>query len=1395
MPAVPIPRKIQALIKIREQKGGGAGRVIQAGGGGCNMAGAQVVSTVRNLPKVYSPLYEFSNLMLPRDMKTMNAWNRQFFATNPIVRNAITLHATYPISKFSITCEDPKVKEFFEDMFDRMGFRGVLMGIALEFWKLGERLDADSLITMGDGSVKKITDIEVGDLVLTHTGSSKKVLAVIPKFTRAPDEEGNPVKVYKMKVVGSNEPLIITGNHPVYSELFEDVKCSVPSWADFGQKCWPNTSCSSTITKGGKTYPGCRKCKKWNMSFRKTSELSKNDQVAFAFNAEIRDISELTEDWCKLLGYFLSEGCFLYNTLKDGSKVICGIDIATTEKEINDEVANLIQKVSSHPAGRILLQNGIEHVRMYDSKLGRLIKIYCGEHASHKQLHNDLMLLPPAKHLALLGAFINGDGSVDISNGQIQISTSSRSLINQFIIILARMGIGAVLTNHTAKPNHIVKAEYNIKPNYRITIKSFNTGIFKEAILPRKAALLKPATKRANYGVVWNNLYVRSIQKLEDITTSYDKEVMYDLEVEDDHSYIANGVVVHNCFPYLELDEENGVWDYAFLHNPDFIRVKTNALARYPAIYLVPDDSLRRLVQGRSSADAMMRQQLPAETAFHIMKGEDIPLPNFNISHIKMMNSEYDVRGTSIITSCYKDLMLYDKLREMQFAQADGMINPLTLVKLGDPSGTWRPNDEDIRAFQQIMEESQYDPDFKIVTHGAVDIQRIGYSGATLDVSQMWDAINKNLYTGLLAPEAILNGEGPNYSCNSADTATLTNQGFKTLEELVQIDSSKSEGNLSLGLRDPTIKIATFNPETEELEYRNPTECHVYKFDSEENKQEMIHFHTQKIDILVTPNHKMWVDCRKTDTGWHNNWHFEQADQVKRLVRRFRSVVKWTGNEPDSIKLIGKTPINIEAYLKMAGYYLSEGWLESPEYSSGYQDRRVCFAQQQYRKPKIEGGCWNKAKSFQIMHEGLCLSPYKINLIKGNSKGEQYRGFGIYDAPLLKHMESNFGHYAHNKKIPQELKNLSCKYLRILLEAIMLGDSHTSTSNDHGRQGVNAVPQHQFFSVSQQLADDVYEMVFKLGYAPTMRREKRGQERGEQFKNQRDIWWVEWSESDIGKFPTLDTRSVKYPDGAISRVPYKGYVYCFSVPPHHLFITRRNGKITIQGNTASIGLEVLRTRYDRFREQLAQWIEKKVLEPICKLQDFYMTKGGVRNLIVPKVQWNRLNLRDMDSYIASITGLLATPEAPGKVSDCVLFESLDLDYEEEKKRLRKEAIDRAMMTQELQALGKMSLEELQTLDPDKPIIDTHKGEAAPVSPEQMLGAPGGMPGGPMGKPPKGGLPGGGGGGIGKPPRAPVGEGGKPPAGGVPTAPTPGGIPTPAPGGPPPAAPKGPAPGA
>src|SRR3989304_294245 len=106
---------------------GGAGTGFRGPGG-----------TLRQTPEVYSPLWLNSNLNLPRDRATINAWSRSFFALNPIVHNAITLHSTYPIAKLNIKCKNQKVEKFFSEMSEELELMNVCSQIAQEFWVLGE---------------------------------------------------------------------------------------------------------------------------------------------------------------------------------------------------------------------------------------------------------------------------------------------------------------------------------------------------------------------------------------------------------------------------------------------------------------------------------------------------------------------------------------------------------------------------------------------------------------------------------------------------------------------------------------------------------------------------------------------------------------------------------------------------------------------------------------------------------------------------------------------------------------------------------------------------------------------------------------------------------------------------------------------------------------------------------------------------------------------------------------------------------------------------------------------------------------------------------------------------------------------------------------------------------
>lgn len=219
------------------------------------------------------------------------------------------------------------------------------------------------------------------------------------------------------------------------------------------------------------------------------------------------------------------------------------------------------------------------------------------------------------------------------------------------------------------------------------------------------------------------------------------------------------------CFPYAELDETRGVWKNIVIQNPDYIHVKKAVLAGEPIISLRPDAALQRLVQSNNPADIQLKQQIDEEILYHVRKGENIPLDNFHVSHLKMVSSPYDTHGTSVIVSIYKDLMLYDKLRESKFAQADNLVNPITLISVGgNNDGEYRATEEDLQKWRNTFEAAQYDKDFKIISHAGVKIERIGASGQIIDIAADMNFILDNIMYGLMVPKAVLTQEGASFN-------------------------------------------------------------------------------------------------------------------------------------------------------------------------------------------------------------------------------------------------------------------------------------------------------------------------------------------------------------------------------------------------------------------------------------------------------------------------------------------------------------------------------------------------------------------------------------------------------------------------------------------------------
>ena len=103
------------------------------------MANAQGFDVKMANGSFYHPLFQTTNMMLPRDRRERNEWCRHFYRTEPIVATALDMHTEFPISDFNHICPDKSIKDFFDFMsFDRLNIINLLLDIGLEYWKIGD---------------------------------------------------------------------------------------------------------------------------------------------------------------------------------------------------------------------------------------------------------------------------------------------------------------------------------------------------------------------------------------------------------------------------------------------------------------------------------------------------------------------------------------------------------------------------------------------------------------------------------------------------------------------------------------------------------------------------------------------------------------------------------------------------------------------------------------------------------------------------------------------------------------------------------------------------------------------------------------------------------------------------------------------------------------------------------------------------------------------------------------------------------------------------------------------------------------------------------------------------------------------------------------------------------
>lgn len=1182
-------------------------------------------------------------------------------------------------------------------------------------------------ILMHDGRHKNIEDVKIGDYVITHTGEAKKVLK---KGCRYVNED-----IQDIKVSGLQKTLSITGNHKIYSFSNKSV---LSASKNLSEKI--NSRFSSTIISEFQDddFP--------DPDWIESEQLEKGD---FLFSPKIVVEKEtmsyngycIDEDMAFLIGLYAAEGCMAWYKYKD-TKRPKGIRFCLSfdEHEAIERLRSIVEDKlgltlniykNSKVNGRI---NRSYSLHVYNRKLADLMNDLIGTPSTSKSIDNRILKLPDNILCSFLTGLFTGDGSINKNTQHLELSTSSYDMCSQVAFMAMRLNIPYKI--YYAEKHHRYE---NAKTQYHLLldpIKCQELNIFKikDNIRRDTSFTIFKGVRETPYGfarrIIHNNKKPYS-------------GLVYTLEVEDNHSYVANGLIVKNCRFYYENEPKvaAGIDFYSqFPVNGFKLECKKKKIAafyerlcdRLELLKWLRLISHERFLLGDvfvfleiDSPDTRGETDLqPGEAPTHadgIFKRIMVLNPDWIEVYNTPLAGEPEIvmlpdEELKKIVMTRQPESIYKRLPE-NIKQLIASGRPIRLSNTvtshikhgGSPYGTY--GDSLLRRLFTILAYKT-----KLMTANWIVAERLILPVRVVKVGEKDRPAGEDDIADVVQQLSAV--------ANDPNLTIVTHHAFEYEwfgacyddETLFLTDKygwmSRSQYKNIIHEEDDPVRIMVFDPNTGQSFYEIPSDFYEYDYDGF-----MVRAKGSKIDFMVTPNHKMLGYKRDKKTSYS----MEARDFVKigESDRYVRSVADYISEEFKETVNIDGNEVFIDDFLKFAGYYLAEGYTQFDE------DKR------QYNVSISKSPYINKSYCDDIDSFASNIN----NNVEIYAYDQKVTTWNYLNKNIAKYVKDQFGENSHTKKIPQWVKNLPPEKLSILIEAYINGDG--------ARQSYATGEYVQMGTVSSQLASDLSEILFKSGFAPVISDYKKD---GKQF-----IINCSMSSCSKGRFSRIR-------DDQFSAERYQGKVWCFSTSTG-FFVTQRNGRISIQGNTgkihnitneleqigkemldgmmlnqallngeasgyssAQVGVEMLIRRLESWRKELAQWVEKNIFLPVAKMQGFIDEEEseaiGETVYLYPHLKWDDLKLRDPTNRMQMAMNL----HQNGTISTQTLLEMFELDYDQEIERIREEQVQ-VMGNGQVVPGGGMP------------------GGGMPGGGIPMGGDPlGGMGGPPMGGPPMGGIP-------------------------------------------------------
>jgi DNA polymerase III delta prime subunit len=432
-------------------------------------------------------------------------------------------------------------------------------------------------VTMAGGLVKPIEDVVVGDEVISHTGTVKRVK---DKFKY--DCEGDLVKI---NYSGDNRTIKCTPQHEFL--VVKSDKC----WYTHRSHVTCRETCSKTKNKGDicsnqlfKNYKPkwvhARDLKVGDfvMQPRYKSNRSRpevldivdfmNKNEAFSYDDayvwmdkrpsnKVKRHIEVNENFARLAGYYVSEGGS-YRKYADFS---FHLDEVKYQKEVEKLLYKVFKKKCkfSRPPGEVKIDKKRSRARINNIPAATLFhKLFSGNGAENKVLPSWWLDLPENLLKGFITTAIFGDGCAAIKR-RVDYSTVSPNLATQIRNIIHKLGFSPTMSLEAKKKSS------NEQPRYRIYISGNQITEFCNKLngIEVKDSSTVSSIQRKMYSDA--DYTYREIKNLD---TEYYEGPVYDMHVEEDMSYQVLDIIAHNSPPGYIGHDSGGFLTNKIMENP-----------------------------------------------------------------------------------------------------------------------------------------------------------------------------------------------------------------------------------------------------------------------------------------------------------------------------------------------------------------------------------------------------------------------------------------------------------------------------------------------------------------------------------------------------------------------------------------------------------------------------------------------------------------------------------------------------------------------------------------------------------------------------------------------------------------------------------------------------------